>query len=47
VFDRSAPGRLAGLLKAAAAYAAGGFTALEARARDGEVEARLLLKQMR
>lgn len=47
VFDRSAPGRLAGLLKAAAAYAAGGFTALEARARDGEAEARLLLKQMR
>jgi hypothetical protein len=47
VFDRSAPGRLAGLLKAAAAYAAGGFKALEARARDGEAEARLLLKQMR
>jgi hypothetical protein len=35
------------LLKAAAAYAAGGFAALEARARDGEAEARLLLKQMR
>ena len=46
-FDTSAPGRLAGLLKAAAAYAAGGFTALEKRAREGEAEARLLLSQMR
>ena len=46
-FDTQAPGRLAGLLKAAAAYAAGGFVALEARARDGEAEARLLLAQMR
>jgi hypothetical protein len=46
-FDTSAPGRLAGLLKAAAAYAAGGFAALEKRARDGEAEARLLLAQMR
>ncbi len=47
VFDRSAPGRLAGLLKAAAAYAAGGFAALEDRARNGEAEARHLLSQMR
>lgn len=46
-FDRSAPGRLAGLLKAAAAYAAGGFAALEDRARQGEAEARHLLSQMR
>lgn len=46
-FDTTAPGRLAGLLKAAAAYAAGGFVALEARAREGEAEARLLLAQMR
>jgi hypothetical protein len=46
-FDTGAPARLAGLLKAAAAYAAGGFAALEARARQGEAEARLLLAQMR
>jgi hypothetical protein len=47
VFDRSAPGRLAGLLKAAAAYAAGGFAALEARAQKGEAEAKFLLSQMK
>jgi hypothetical protein len=46
-FDTGAAARLAGLLKAAAAYAAGGFAALEARARQGEAEARLLLAQMR
>ena len=47
VFDANAPGRLAGLLKAAAAYAAGGYTALRDRARQGEAEARQLLSQMR
>lgn len=47
VFDTGAPGRLAGLLKAAAAYAAGGFAALEARASRGEAEAKLLLGQMK
>ncbi len=46
-FDAGAPGRLAGLLKAAAAYAAGGFVALEARARQGEAEAKFLLAQMK
>ncbi len=46
-FDSGAAARLAGLLKAAAAYAAGGFVALEARARRGEAEARLLLAQMK
>jgi hypothetical protein len=46
-FDTGAPGRLAGLLKAAAAYAAGGFAALEARAKSGEAEAKLLLGQMK
>ncbi len=46
-FDAGAAARLAGLLKAAAAYAAGGFLALEERAQRGEAEARLLLKQMR
>jgi hypothetical protein len=46
VFDANAPGRLAGLLKAAAAYAAGGFPALRDRARQGETEARQLLSQM-
>ena len=45
-FDPSAPGRLAALLAAAAAYAAGGNTALEAQARDGGV-ARALLAQLR
>lgn len=47
VFDSNAPSRLAGLLKAAAAYAAGGFPALRDRARQGEAEARQLLSQMR
>ncbi|WP_294541794.1 VWA domain-containing protein [uncultured Rhodoblastus sp.] len=46
-FDAGAAGRLAGLLKAAAAYAAGGFAALEARAKRGEAEAKLLLGQMK
>ena len=47
-FDHSAPGRLAGLLAAAAAYAAGGSRALEALAQDrGGEAARLLLTQMR
>jgi hypothetical protein len=46
VFDSNAPGRLAGLLKAAAAYAAGGYPALRDRARQGEAEARQLLSQM-
>jgi hypothetical protein len=46
-FDTGAAGRLAGLLKAAAAYAAGGLAALEARARQGEAEAKLLLGQMK
>ena len=45
-FDPSAPGRLAALLAAAAAYAAGGNKALEAQARDGGV-ARALLAQLR
>jgi hypothetical protein len=47
VFDSGAPGRLASLLRAAAAYAAGGFTALSDRARQGDAEARQLLSQMR
>jgi hypothetical protein len=46
-FDPSAPGRLAALLAAAAAYAAGGRVALERQARDGGEAARLLLTQMR
>jgi len=47
-FDQSAPQRLASLLAAAAAYAAGGSRALEALAQTprGD-EARLLLTQMR
>lgn len=45
-FDATAPGRLAELLAAAAAYAAGGRTALEDAAR-GNNAARLLLSQMR
>ncbi len=43
-FDASAPGRLAALLAAAAAYAAGGRTALE---KQGSEASRLLLSQMR
>ncbi|MDB5571945.1 MAG: hypothetical protein JWN93_3128, partial [Hyphomicrobiales bacterium] len=46
-FDASAPARLADLLSAAAAYAAGGRAALEKQARDGGAAARLLLGQMR
>lgn len=45
-FDASAPQRLAELLSAAAAYAAGGRPALERRAAAGEGAARLLLSQM-
>ncbi len=45
-FDTSAPRRLAELLKAAAAYAAGGRLELEKRARRGEEAARLLLSQI-
>ena len=47
VFDQSAPDRLAGLLAAAAAYAAGGRPALEQQAKAGGEGARLLLSQMR
>jgi hypothetical protein len=47
VFDASAPGRLAALLAAAAAYAAGGRPALERQAREGGDVARALLTQMR
>jgi hypothetical protein len=46
-FDASAPARLAALLAAAAAYAAGGRPALERQARDGGEVARALLTQMR
>jgi hypothetical protein len=46
-FDSSSASRLANLLRAAAAYAAGGFTALSDRARKGDSEARQLLSQMR
>jgi hypothetical protein len=45
-FDSGAPGRLRDLLKAAAAYAAGGRLALEKRAEQGEQAAKLLLSQM-
>ena len=45
-FDSSAPKKLASLLGAAAAYAAGGFTALEAQAKKGNADARLLIEQM-
>jgi hypothetical protein len=46
-FDANAPARLAALLSAAAAYAAGGRLALERKAAEGASEARLLLSQMR
>ncbi|MGE3247382.1 MAG: VWA domain-containing protein, partial [Beijerinckiaceae bacterium] len=46
-FDRSAPSRLADLLGAAAAYAAGGRAALEEQARRGGEAARALLTQMK
>ena len=45
-FDAGASGRLAALLAAAAAYAAGGRTAL-ARTAESDPTARLLLSQMR
>jgi hypothetical protein len=45
-FDAAAPRRLAELLAAAAAYAAGGLLELEKRAGQGEAAARLLLSQM-
>ncbi len=45
-FDSGAAARLAALLRAAAAYAAGGRLALEAQAERNEA-ARLLLRQMR
>ncbi len=46
-FDAGAPKRLAALLGAAAAYAAGGIAALEAQARKGDADARLMIEQMR
>ena len=46
-FDASAPKRLAELLEAAAAYAAGGRLALEKQAREGKREAQHLLSQLR
>lgn len=46
-FDAASPRRLAALLSAVAAYAAGGRVALERRAVQGEDAARLLLSQMR
>jgi hypothetical protein len=46
-FDAGAPARLASLLAAAAAYAAGGRPALEKQAREGGEAARLLIGQMR
>lgn len=45
-FDAGAPQRLAALLGAVAAYAAGGRAALTDRAREGDAAARLLLEQM-
>ena len=45
-FDASAPRKLASLLAAAAAYAAGGFAALEAQAKKGNADAKLLIAQM-
>ncbi len=47
-FDTTSPARLAALLSAAAAYAAGGRTALEARSRKGDAGvAQNLLSQLR
>lgn len=46
-FDAHAAARLAELLQAAAAYAAGGLAALQDEARRGKEQARLLLRQMR
>ncbi len=45
-FDAGAPQKLASLLGAAAAYAAGGFVALQAEAGRGNAGARLLIEQM-
>ena len=45
-FDASAPQKLAALLGAAAAYAAGGLAALESRAARGDASARLLIEQI-
>ena len=45
-FDASAPRKLGSLLAAAAAYAAGGFAALEAQASKGNSDAKLLIAQM-
>jgi hypothetical protein len=45
-FDVRAPDRLAALLAAAAAYAAGGFHGLASIARDNDPAARLLLSQL-
>jgi hypothetical protein len=45
-FDIAAPRRLAELLGAVAAYAAGGLPELEKRAERGEAASRLLLSQM-
>ncbi|HUO53959.1 MAG TPA: VWA domain-containing protein [Rhodoblastus sp.] len=47
VFDAHSPERLAALLRAAAAYAAGGYKALRDRAAGGDAEARQLLSQIR
>ena len=47
MFDASAPVRLAELLRAAAAYAAGGRAALERQALEGGDAAKLLLAQVR
>jgi len=46
-FDAGAPARLADLMNAAAAYAAGGLPALEKRAGEGRGAAQLLLSQLR
>jgi hypothetical protein len=46
-FDANAAARLAELLQAAAAYAAGGLAALQDEASRGKEQARLLLRQMR
>ncbi|MDE2363408.1 MAG: VWA domain-containing protein [Hyphomicrobiales bacterium] len=45
-FDAGAPQKLAALLGAAAAYAAGGLAALETQAREGNAQARMLITQI-
>ncbi|MFO1116844.1 MAG: VWA domain-containing protein [Beijerinckiaceae bacterium] len=45
-FDAGAPQKLASLLGAAAAYAAGGLAALQSEAGNGNASARLLIEQM-